>query len=265
MYDAKSFIYNGKCSDDFNIIIGFFDNADYVTGLERETMHTERTITRSRIKYYGSKYVNGITFRFSIIKKNENEFTEEESLIINEWLTENNTPTLLHFNSHKNIYTNYYAVCTNIEDVVINGRNAKTLTFETDSPFAYSNVQRKKVNVNGETKVRILNQSSEKYYPKIRITPLNNLDTIVSIENESDNNSVTIDMSNHSSGILIDGENCRVTDITNDSLVSISQIGWDNTNSIYFPRLLRGINNFKILGNCTVEFIMEFPRKVGSI
>ena len=208
MYDAKSFIFNGKCSDDYGIVIGFFDNPNYVTGLERETLHTERSVIRNRIKYYGTKYTNGITFIFSIIKKCENEFTEEESIQINEWLTKNNTPTLLHFNSDKTIYTNYYAVCTNIEDNIINGRNAKTLTFETDSPFAYSNILKKKIHVDDYTKVKLLNQSCEKYYyPKIKIIP-DNEENVIIIENESDFNSLTINnISKYPNGILIDSDN----------------------------------------------------------
>lgn len=275
MYDAKSFIYNGKCSDDFDVMIGYFNAPEYKTGLERETLHTDRTISRNRIKYYGSKYVNGISFTFSIAKKSVPEFTEEESIMINEWLTQNSVPTLLHFNSSKNIYVNYYAICTNIEDKVINGRNAKTLTFETDSPFVYSDLLRKKIMVSGQQNTCFLNPSCEPYYyPKIRIIPDS---SVITIENERDLNSVTLDLSDYTDGILIDCENCRVLD-TDGKPVMLDAIGWNgsdytshisanntDTQSIYFPRLLQGENPFIITGNCTIEFMFEFPRKAGSI
>ena len=274
MYDAKSFIFNGKSSDDYDIMICFFDAPEYNTGLQRETLHSERSIARNKTKYYGSKYSNGIEFKFSITKKCIGEFTEEESTIINEWLTGNDTPTLLHFNSCNSIFVNYYAVCVNIEDRIINGRNAKTLTFETNSPFAYSNVCTKTLEVNGEINTTIFSNSCERYYyPIIKIYPKSASDII--IENMTDNNSMTINPSNYTNGIIIDSENCRVTDI-NNNLISVDLIGWSNDyssvlsdgssiNSIYFPRLLRGINKFKITGNCKVEFVLEFPRKVGSI
>lgn len=276
MYNAESFIYNGTCSDNYNLIIIFFDTPEYHTGLTRETLHTERTLSRSRIRYYGSRYTGGIEFKFSIAKKDAREFSEEESIQINEWLTKNSTPALLRFNSDRSVYVNYYAVCTNIEDKIINGRNAKTLTFETDSPFAYADIQTKKVLVDKELELDLYSHSCEEYYyPKIVIIPNMSTDNII-IENQTDQKSFALNLAHYPEGIIIDCTDCRITDISGH-LIHLDSLGLTihsespasadtaKSSTLYFPRLLRGMNHLKLTGNCSVEFIMEFPRKAGSI
>lgn len=276
MYNAESFIYNGTCSDNYNLTIIFFDTPEYHTGLTRETLHTERTLSRSKVRYYGSRYTGGIEFKFSIAKKDAREFSEEESIQINEWLTKNSAPALLHFNSNRSIYVNYYAICTNIEDKIINGRNAKTLTFETDSPFAYSDMQSKKVIVDKELELDLYSHSCEEYYyPKIVIIPDMSTSDIT-IKNHSDQKSLTLNLTHHPDGIIIDCADCRISD-TSGHLIHLDSLGLTvhsespgsadtaESGALYFPRLLRGRNHLKLTGNCTVEFIMEFPRKAGSI
>ena len=85
------------------------------------------------------KITNVISFEFDIVRIDGKEITRTQSILINQWLTASPLPQLLKFNDNDGYAIHYYAVCTQIEDIVIGGRLVgKNLKFETNSSFAFA-------------------------------------------------------------------------------------------------------------------------------
>lgn len=285
--DAKSFTFDGKSSDLFNLLICWIGSEPDLdtNGLNRTTQKGELNNVRLTSNYYGIKYDDNIEFDFYIVNKDKHYFTKEESMAINNWLTSSTIPKLLRFNDNDIPSIHYYAVCTSVKDVVINNHNAKELHFETNSPFGFMYPIERTFLVEGTENLIIENLSDTVdglYYPIVKI--VTNSDTDIIIENLNDKKSVTINMAEldaDESGdkmLCMDCKKMTLTD-ANNKLIPMYKVGWDgsykspissenNTSMIeyiYWFRLLKGTNNIKITGNCTITFTYEFPRKVGCL
>lgn len=282
-FTSDSFIFNGVNSSDFDLIICWFDEGvdASINGLTREIQKSESTKNKIKHNVYGTENTDTITFSFAISKVDGREILREESIRINQWLTSSPLPQLLKFNDKDSYMLNYYAVCTEINDKVIGGRLVgKELTFETNSNYAFQNKIEKTFDVVGEHTFSLINTSDSYdgiYCPIITISATS--DNIV-IENITDEKSVTLNMSNiivDENGlktIILNCENMTITDM-NDKLVYASDLGWNvdyqsyvsTTDSyitnIYWFRLLQGVNQIKITGDCTFKIKCEFPRKAG--
>lgn len=116
---AHSFIFNGTNSADFGVTIGWIDSTADVSsnGLVREI---KKAAGASRVKshIYGAENTESIAFHFSIVKADGNEITRPESMKLNRWLTSSPLPQLLKFNDCDDYPLHYYAVCTQINDII---------------------------------------------------------------------------------------------------------------------------------------------------
>ena len=120
---AKGFIFDGKNSDDFNLMIAWVGNSDVdisENGLNLSLQKTNNKLNQ-KTNIYGVQSEN-IVINFSIIKKDCSEITRLESIQINEWLTSSSTSQFLAFNDRDSYPLHYYAVCTQIEDVIVGGK-----------------------------------------------------------------------------------------------------------------------------------------------
>ena len=128
-----------------------------------------------------------------------------------------------------------------------------------------------------------VNNSADTYngifYPTITIST--QADSII-IENITDKKSVTVDTTKLIAGsdgykyIKFDSNNMAALD-KNNKLIPISQLGWcENYKSyvssingymdnIYWFRLLKGMNEIKVVGSCKFTMEYEFPRKAGCL
>ena len=272
--NADSFVFDGKSSDLFDVGIGWFknDNDDIMqTGLEKELKRGDMNMVRTKPNHYGSVYDETLRFEFIIYPKRKQSFTWEESHAINIWLTHSNTPKLFHFNDKNSEWMNFYAVCTNVEDAVYSGLNAKKLTFVCDSPFGYTQETKKVLKTTGETADYKLNNLSDTgyYYPTIRIEVAGSFDGDLTIENRTENKRLVINFENiqetdNKKIVIMDG---RRTQITNESgvLIPAYKIGWNNVDNIYWFRLVEGSNLVRVTGTSTITMYFEFPKKVGVV
>ncbi len=281
---AKSFIFDGKSSDDFNLMIAWIGNSDVdisENGLNLSLQKTDNKLNR-KTNTYGVQSEN-IVLNFSIVKKDCSEITRLQSIQINEWLTSSSTSQALAFNDNDSYPLHYYAVCTQIEDIIVGSKLVgKQLKFETNSPFAFSEKMIKHIEVTNSRQISINNSSNARnniIYPKVTI--ITSSSTIV-IENKTDKKSVTIktdSLSSESDGnkhIKIDSYNMIITDKQN-KLIPAYKIGWneayksyvsttdDYIMNIYWLRFLRGINALLITGSCKMAIEYEFPRKAGCL
>ncbi len=281
---ATSFVFNGENSDDYNLTIAWIGSPDIDTSENGLNLSLEKTRNKlnNTTNTYGIQSEN-IVINFSITKKDFKEIARLESIQINEWLTSSPTPKYLAFNDGDSYPLHYYAVCTQIEDVIVGGKLVgKKLRFETNSPFAFSKKVEKKFDVINSHIIRINNTSNainNIIYPKIIISATSS--TVV-IENVTDKKSVTIntnDIPSESDGvkyIKLNSYNMSATD-ENNRLIPIYKLGWNNTyksfisaindymTNVYWLRFIKGMNEIKITGNCKITIEYEFPRKAGCL
>lgn len=284
LLSAKSFIYNGENSDDYNLTIAWVDSSDLDVSENGLNLSLEKTKNKlnNTTNTYGTQNEN-IVINFSITKKDFTEITRLESIQINEWLTSSPTPKFLAFNDNDSYPLHYYGVCTQIEDIIVGGNLVgKELRFETNSPFAFSKKVVKKYDVTDSHVFRINNTSNSTnniIYPKVILFTSS---PVIVLENVTDKKSVTISTSlitAESDGqkyINVDSYNMSVTDKDN-RLIPIYKLGWDNSyksyvsitndymTNIYWLRFIKGLNEIKITGNCKITVEYEFPRKAGCL
>lgn len=283
---SESFVFHGKSSEDYHVIISWINsdaNAS-INGLNREIIKSTTGKRRLKDNIYGIEHTDRITFSFCIVKADGSEFTRPESIAINEWLTSSSLPQLLKFNDNDNYMLHYYAVCTMINDVIAGGRFiGKELKFETNSPYSFTNKTEKTIEVTGEKSFILYNPADTHdgiYYPTITISAPTEQE--ITIENMTDKKSVTFNMINvpiDSAGnriISFNGSEMTILD-ANDRLIPASALGWNEEyksyvsttgeamTNIYWVRLLRGMNEFKVTGTCKLTIECEYPRKAGCL
>ncbi len=268
---AHSFIFNGTNSADFGVTIGWIDSTADVSsnGLVREI---KKAAGASRVKshIYGAENTESIAFHFSIVKADGNEITRPESMKLNRWLTSSPLPQLLKFNDCDDYPLHYYAVCTQINDIIAGGRLVgKELTFETNSSFAFSEKEKKTfVLTKPDNLSFFLNNSADTdngiYYPTVTISTKAE---IIAIENVTDQKSVTINTQkitadeNKNKVLTLNSEYMTVTD-SSGRLIPAGDLGW---NTIYWLRMLQGMNEFRVSEPCILTIEYEFPRKAGCL
>lgn len=130
--DAKSFVFNGINSDSYNLEICWINDKPNIStnGLIRNVESGNVNHVRLKTNNYGITYDGNIEFTFYIIKKDESPFTKQESISINNWLTDPLIPKLLYFNDDSIPSIHYYAVCTEIEDTFVNEHCGKKIVFK---------------------------------------------------------------------------------------------------------------------------------------
>ena len=271
--NAKSFVFDGKSLDQFHAVMCWFDgdNQDVLdTGLTVELQRGEQNAVRTDPNLYGVVYADTLKFEFGIMPGCGKEtFTFEESRAINNWLRGSNGYKELHFKDDIPEHINYYVMCTELQDVVYNGRNGKKIVFTANSPFGYTPlIENKFESETGETaQYDIYNLSDNgTYYPVVKMN-LHDEAVGITIKNISDNEKSTyIDFAglDYMKTLILDSANCKITD-ENGKIIPIYKIGWDNMDNIYWPRLVKGWNTFEITGASLLLFECKFPRKVGVV
>lgn len=282
---AESFVFNGTCSEDFQVSIAWLQSDVDVAanGLNREIQKSAARRRTAKDNIYGSETADNISFSFCIVKDNGEEISREQSIRMNRWLTSSPLPKLLQFNDRDSYMLHYYAVCTQIKDIVVGGRLVgKELLFETNSPFAFMPKIEKTIDVTDSLSFSLYNTADTYdgiYYPVVTVSAPSGS---ITIENMTDKKSVTLDLTalaaeNPGNGTLtLDSAHMTILD-GSSRLVPAEQIGWNNnyqsyvsaigeyTKQIYWIRLLPGINEFQITGSCTLKIECEFPRKAGCL
>lgn len=274
LLDACSFIFDGQDSSAYSLKIGWLsgDNQDELdSGLEVELQRGEMNMVRTEPNQYGIVHSDTLTFEFAVFHPNGDNISFEESRAINNWLRKSNTYKVLQFIGESPEDIIYYAICTNIVDIVYCGHNGKKLTFVCNSPFGFSQNHKKKIVSTGDPVEAIVYNFSDNgiYYPTLEIKADVSYSGTVLLENETDGKIATINFTNVPSGeeykiINIDSKLSRITD-GDGKLIPAYKIGWDNLDNMYWFRLLEKKNKIKLTGECTVTISCVFPRKVGEI
>ena len=269
---GKSFIYDGRSSEDFNLMIAGIKVVDIPLNMERNIEVSDMNKYRHRVNVYGVNYKSTLSFTIQLIKNvcnideaEDMKFTRQELRRITAWLTSPITPRLFHMYDYEEGQTeyDYYGLFTNIE-AEDNSPHSLTCTFECNTPYALSSEQTYTIN----DAVGIVSNLSDEYedyvYPVITITPTISGNHSITLRNLTDGNRhFTIKNMQLGNPVVIDCQKMTIKDKYN-TLISFEDLEIDEQDYIYWFRLARGDNRVTVTNNAIVEFKFRYPVKVGA-
>lgn len=212
---------------------------------------------------YTADIKNGI-----IIPNDSDYLTSNNIRIINAWLTSPQYPRLLKFigDDYFSEEIEFFATITEVSTEHASLPYELTYTVTCDSQWGYTPLILCKT-ISSSTLTReysIQNNSDcwEDYvYPTIKVSPKSH--GIITIKNKTDNNGTMRINALKTDDFYIDCRNLKIYDITK-SIVSFEDLGIEDTDDIYWPRLAYGENIFEFTGDATFEISYREPRKVGA-
>lgn len=212
---------------------------------------------------YTADIKNGI-----IIPNDSDYLTSNNIRIINAWLTSPQYPRLLKFigDDYFSEEIEFFATITEVSTEHASLPYELTYTVTCDSQWGYTPLILCKT-TSSSTLTReysIQNNSDcwEDYvYPTIKVSPKSH--GIITIKNKTDNDRTMKINALKSDDFYIDCRNLKIYDITN-SIVSFEDLGIEDIDDIYWPRLAYGENIFEFTGDATFEISYREPRKVGA-
>lgn len=260
------------------------DNYSFKMGVMRNPCRNKNVVPelKNGILKYDSTYTpyldNGI-LKFSmnytadikngIIIPNDSDYLTSNNIrIINAWLTSPQYPRLLKFigDDYFSEEIEFFATITEVSTEHASLPYELTYTVTCDSQWGYTPLILCKT-TSSSTLTReysIQNNSDcwEDYvYPTIKVSPKSH--GIITIKNKTDNDGTMKINALKSDDFYIDCRNLKIYDITN-SIVSFEDLGIEDIDDIYWPRLAYGENIFEFTGDATFEISYREPRKVGA-
>ena len=212
---------------------------------------------------YTADIKNGI-----IIPNDSDYLTSNNIRIINAWLTSPQYPRLLKFigDDYFSEEIEFFATITEVSTEHASLPYELTYTVTCDSQWGYTPLILCKI-TSSSTLTReysIQNNSDcwEDYvYPTIKVSPKSH--GIITIKNKTDNDGTMKINALKGDDFYIDCRNLKIYDITK-SIVSFEDLGIEDIDDIYWPRLAYGENIFEFTGDATFEISYREPRKVGA-
>lgn len=240
------------------------DNYSFKMGVMRNPCRNKNVVPelKNGILKYDSTYTpyldNGI-LKFSmnytadikngIIIPNDSDYLTSNNIrIINAWLTSPQYPRLLKFigDDYFSEEIEFFATITEVSTEHASLPYELTYTVTCDSQWGYTPLILCKTTSSSTLprEYSIQNNSDcwEDYvYPTIKVSPKSH--GIITIKNKTDNDRTMKINALKSDDFYIDCRNLKIYDITN-SIVSFEDLGIENIDDIYWPRLAYGENIF---------------------
>ena len=232
--------------------------SDYSTSapiFSRDIIKTDFSQQQDYRRITGSKYNEGLQFKFVLIKSNETDFEFSEITTISNWLYGNGSSQKFEIvcDETSGIIYYYIGIFTKIERIRVNGTVGIQCVFETDSPYLYTKHSVEVDIVKNSIRVykNITVQCQSFIYPKIilRNGDLNDLSIIgISCEQYLENGNYRINTTNFwinsdsSKKVFnIDAKNAIISD-DSGNIKEFSVLGWDEVSKISWLKLWKGEN-----------------------
>lgn len=203
MISANRIVYNGLSSIDLDLIVDVAfdsDDGDTSTFLNREAVASESYKGEFK-RVYGYKYNEVFTPTFTFVKKDFSEFSFQEQRKVLSWLTSKSSAGFLTVYYDDSNVISWEALGGFVECESYKISNGQTVgfvaTFESISPYAYSELKSVQVNVAEPTTITINCQSDvfDSYvYPRVIINE-DPTSVVVNIDNsltEMDANDIAL-------------------------------------------------------------------------
>ena len=263
------FKFNGRVCDEFGIIATKIE--DVTSGMSREIIKGSKTKYRAVSHHWGTKYNEDLAFNLHIMKdicntkQTDMRFTSSDIRAINAWLTSPQYPQSFKiFNDYYEEDIEYFAIINEI--TVDDDGYVYELIFsvECNAPFGWSPEYKHEItSTSASLKTLNIHNTSDEYesyvYPKIEIMPTaHGTITITSVTDER-----TLSFSAlKNNKIIIDSEKRKFLDSTG-VLLTFEDIGIEDVDQIYFPKLHYGKNELQFKGDAEIVLTYKEPRKVG--
>lgn len=264
--------YDGKSSDDFDLICCSVDDSSQETPVlaEREILKGEMTQNRPVANHYGAKYSDVLTFDITFIKRRGKIFSREEVREIDAWLTSPKIPSLLTIGDEDDpVY--HFGIFTSVSSVYTTGIAALTYTFTSNAPYGWSKEYKYTYTSSGSTSIVLENDTDDledPVYPSIVIKGTSGENITLTNLTEIEDFSLTLPCEQ----LYINSKYHQIYRYYADKkvIVTLADLGWseetqesvaDGIKSIYWFRLLPGKNKINISGSCQITFSYRVPVK----
>lgn len=254
----KSFIFNGQSSldilDDELFLCEFETNSSLPTAT-REVIKGETNKYRNVANYFGSKDSDSLQLPIGFVKKTGKPFSIVERDAIEGWLTDNDVPKPLVITDSNGKKSTFNGIVISYEWRIVGSFViGLSMTFECDSKYWYEAVS-EEAEISSYGCYALDNKSKEQEtYPFISVKNLRDADTIFKIKNEKDDNYFEIKMKANET-VSFDSSLCMIT-----TGQSYSDLGLDDYDYIYWPKLYRG-KNMMICRGGDFKIITRFKNK----
>lgn len=266
------FEFNGHTSDEYGLIITKVEEND--TLVNRSLQLGEKNKYRPKENHFGVIYEENYSFKIGVMKnpcktvKNSGYLTSNDVRTINAWLTSPQYPKLFKFigDNYFSEEIEFFATITEASAEYVSLPYELTYTVTCDSQWGYTPLIVYNITSSSTLTERysISNNSDcqEDYiYPVIKISPKSH--GTITIKNTSDNNGTMKINALKNDDFYIDCQKLKIYDITK-SIVSLEDLGVEDVDDIYWPRLAYGENIFEFTGDAVFEISYREPRKVGA-
>lgn len=267
----SGFIYNGKSTENIlessRLLLASFDGLNDITGVDRENIIGETTLTRPISNEYGTKN-NRLLFEYSLVKENGDPFTETEQVLVEKWLTSPKLSKNLEIidcdGQTGTIYCGKF-ISTKWKPVS-NGWAGVIFSFENNSAYPKRNFTHNyEIRTSGKITLDCKSDELEEYiYPVLSVyEPFETAN--VSITNITDNSNTMTIRAYDSLPMVFNCKHCIPTDATTNGIISYKDLGWTDIGNIYWLRLLPGVNEIQVTGDANITISYDCPyKKVGG-
>ena len=282
---SAKFEYYGKTTENIISVPLFIVSGttiDSIIGVQRINLAGEITATRPIVNEYGVTKEH-LTFTYGLVKSDDTDFTDQEQIAVEAWLTSPRFSSELKFTDcDGNVYSYFGKFLSTEWTYGIVGMLLCQFTFEVNGSYAFTRhtvtcVNESEVDSGTSTQFTINVQSDEyeEYvYPIVKVTGRSRNSTAsFELVNVTDNNrSMQATTQKSIVTFEFDCQRCMVREYmqginqqVNLTIVKYKDLGWGDVGDIYWLRLKPGNNTLTLAGNVQLEISYYAPcKKVGG-
>lgn len=269
----SGFYYNGHSTatilpEEELMLVSTTGAVNTVTGVTRESIEGEPTISRPIVNEYGTN-AEHLEFAYSLMKASGTDYTHEEQRIVETWLTSPKySSDLTLYDCDGNEFMHYYGKFISTEWVVSNDNFiAVNFTFLVNGTHGYQHhvetygADPENPTADWSFDINCHSDELEEWvYPKVTISRIN-LDNNVSFTliNTADNNRQMKITTNRKDTFYIDCQNNILSE--ESGVVDFEDLGWSDVGDIYWLRLKPGINHIDMTGAINIKLEYDSPVK----
>lgn len=259
---AHSFNFNGTSSETFQLrLVGFSNDSPLTTLYEKSVIKGEISMYHPMPVRKGLKYSDVLKINISVVKNDASPFTDSELREIRRWLNGSSEPERLYFSGCENeIFesVDYYGNFISVERFEPSCETyGLKLVFENIAPYAFSKEETTSYTCTDSLDIQLENTSdeiNEDYYPIVKIK--SNANQTVRLVNHSDEERALSVFMSRDQILTFYNQDKYIEDNT-------GVFKMDDWNLKWF-RLIPGINEISVSGNCILTISCAYPRLAGG-